>query len=115
MHLMAVICFGHMLMKMLVQPTSLEAAICLGLLLLVRGILSPAHMGGITKGTPRSDALATESSDHEEEENRVAPEQPQGASATDEELEDQGGEEDSGGPATNDGNEDFHVDADLLL
>jgi len=29
----------------------LEAAICLGLLLLVRGILSPAHMGGITKGS----------------------------------------------------------------
>jgi len=65
--------------------------------------------------SPRSDAPATESSDHEEEENRVAPEQPQGASATDEEMEDQGGEEDSSGPATNDGNEDFHVDADLLL
>ena len=65
-------------MKLLVQPTSLEAVICLGLLLLV-GILSPAHMGGITKGSvlsPRSDAPATESSDHEEEENRVAPEQP---------------------------------------
>jgi len=29
--------------------------------------------------------------------------------------EDQGGEEDSGGPATNDGNEDLHVAADLLL
>ena len=65
--------------------------------------------------SPRSDAPATESSDHEKEENRVAPEQPQGASATDEEMEDQGGEEDSGEPATNDGNEDFHVDADLLL
>ena len=105
-------------MKMLVQPTSLEAAICLGLLLLVRGILSPAHMGGMTKGSVQVQGQmhhATESSDHEEEENRVAPEQPQGASATDEEMEDQGGEEDSGGPATNDGNEDFHVDADLLL
>ena len=30
-------------------------------------------------------------------------------------MEDQGGEEDSGGPATNDRNEDFHVDVDLLL
>ena len=65
--------------------------------------------------SPRSDAPATESSDHEEEENRVAPEQPQGASATDEEMEDQGGEEDSGGPTTNDGNEDFHVNTNLLL
>ena len=37
------------------------------------------------------------------------------SNATDEEMEDQGGEEDSGGPATNDGNEDFYVDADLLL
>jgi hypothetical protein len=65
---------------------------------------------------------ATESSahEHEEEEDRVAleVEQAQGASGaeTDEEMEeDQGGEEDSGGPAAADGNEEFNVDADLLL
>jgi hypothetical protein len=67
----------------------------------------------------RKTSSPAESSVHEEEEDRVAEEEAQGASGaeTDEEMEDQGqqGEEDSGGPATNDGNEEFQVDADLLL
>lgn len=63
-------------------------AICLGLLLLVRGLLSPTHMARTTKRkcpNPRSDAPTTderiESSDHEEKD-RVARDHLHGASAT---------------------------------
>jgi hypothetical protein len=67
------------------------------------------------KRKTRSESSAHE--EEEEEEDRVAPEEVHGASGaeTDEEMEDQGGEEDLGGPATNARNEEFHVDADLLL
>jgi len=72
MHVMAVICSGHMLIKLLEQLTILETAICLELLLLVRGLLSPTHMARTTKmkcPNLRSDAPATneriESSAHE--------------------------------------------------
>jgi len=66
------ICSGHMLIKLLEQLTILETAICLELLLLVRGLLSPTHMARTTKmkcPNLRSDAPATneriESSAHE--------------------------------------------------
>ena len=70
------------------------------------------------KRKTRSDTPGDDSSGHEEEEDRAAPKQAQdasGAPGADEEMEDQGVEEDSSGPGTNDGNDEFHVDVDLLL